>query len=246
MRLVPRNPDIFAAMDHELSEPQAPDACERTIGYTFKNRQLLTSALTHASHAQHRLSSNERLEFLGDAILGVVVCEHLFNAYPSLLEGELTRIKSVIVSRQICADISRDLGLEAFLFLGKGMTAQEELPQSVLSDVFESLIAAIYLDGGWDAIRTFLHTHVVPRVAAVATGDHGENFKSQLQQLAQRDFGETPTYVVLDEKGPDHSKSFRVAARIGTLQFDAAWGTTKKQAEQIAAKHALQALSDPA
>ncbi len=231
-------------MELDATVYEALDACERTIGYKFLNRALLVSSLTHASHAQHRLSSNERLEFLGDAILGVVICEHLFHAYPNLLEGELTRIKSVIVSRQICAEVTRELGVEQYLFLGKGMTTQFELPQSVLSDVFESLVAAIYLDGGWEPIRDFIHKHVVPRVSGIADGSLGDNFKSQLQQLAQRDFGETPVYVLLDEKGPDHSKSFRVAARVGSLQFEAAWGMTKKQAEQIAAKHALKSLSE--
>jgi ribonuclease III len=231
-------------MEFEPLLNDALDACERTIGYKFSNRALLVSSLTHASHAQHRLSSNERLEFLGDAILGVIVCEHLFHAFPNLLEGELTRIKSVIVSRQVCAEVTRELGVEEYLFLGKGMTTQVELPQSVLSDVFESLVAAIYLDGGWEPIRAFIHKHVIPRVTGIADGSLGDNFKSQLQQLAQRDFGETPVYVLLDEKGPDHSKSFRVAARVGSLQFEAAWGTTKKQAEQVAAKHALKSLSE--
>lgn len=231
-------------MEVDAGVEEALAACERTIGYKFNNRTLLLSALTHASHAQHRLSSNERLEFLGDAILGVVVCEHLFHTYPNLLEGELTRIKSVIVSRQICAEVTHELGVEEFLFLGKGMTSQYQLPQSVLSDVFESLVAAIYLDGGWEPIREFIYKHVIPRVAGVASGSLGDNFKSQLQQLAQRDFGETPVYVLLDEKGPDHNKSFRVAARVGSLQFEAAWGTTKKQAEQVAAKHALQSLTE--
>lgn len=231
------------SLDGESALSLSLEACERALGYTFQDRRWLVSALTHASRAQHRLGSNERLEFLGDSILGMIVCEHLYHSYPNLLEGELTRIKSVVVSRQTCADISRDLGIEEFLFLGKGMSLKEALPQSVLSDVLESIVAAIYLDGGWEAVHEFAHTHVIPKVAPVATGDSGENFKSQLQQLTQREFGETPTYVLLDERGPDHNKSFRVAARVGKLQFDAAWGNTKKQAEQDAARLAMEVLS---
>ena len=114
----------------------------------FRDKELLRAALTHASGAQHRLASNERLEFLGDAILGAVVCEMLFHQYPEYLEGDLTKIKSIVVSRQTCAKISEALGLEEFLILGKGMTTHPSVPPSLLSDVFESLMAAIYLDGG--------------------------------------------------------------------------------------------------
>ncbi|MCG8586877.1 MAG: ribonuclease III, partial [Pirellulales bacterium] len=121
--------------------------CEERIGYSFKDKRLLLAALTHASGAQHRLTSNERLEFLGDAILGAVVCEMLYRQFPEYLEGDLTKIKSAVVSRQSCAKISNALGLEECLFLGKGMTTAPTLPSSLLSDVLESLIAALYLDG---------------------------------------------------------------------------------------------------
>ena len=122
--------------------------CQERIGYLFNDWALLRSALTHASGAQHRLASNERLEFLGDAILGAVVCEMLYHRFPEYLEGELTKIKSVVVSRQTCAKVSEALGLDEFLLLGKGMSVVDGLPPSLLADVFESLIAAVYLDGG--------------------------------------------------------------------------------------------------
>src|SRR5277367_6186209 len=124
------------------------ERCERRIGYEFRDKTLLGAALTHASGAQHRLASNERLEFLGDAILGAVVCELLYAQYPEYLEGDLTKIKSIVVSRQTCAKISEALNLQEFLVLGKGMTTHPSVPPSLLADVFESLIAAIYLDGG--------------------------------------------------------------------------------------------------
>src|SRR5437763_15491683 len=138
--------------------------CQRRIGYFFRDRLMLRAALTHASGAEHRLASNERLEFLGDAILGFVVCEMLFRQFPQYLEGELTKIKSVVVSRQTCAKISEALGLQEFVILGKGMTTTPTVPPSVLADVFESLLAAIYLDGGHDAARQFINTYIGPEV----------------------------------------------------------------------------------
>ena len=200
--------------------------------------------MTHASGADHRLESNERLEFLGDAILGVVVCELLFERYPEYLEGDMTKIKSVVVSRQICAKISEALGLQEFLILGKGMTTDPKIPMSVLADVFESLIAAIYLDGGHDGAREFIEKHLIPEIELVAAGDAGGNFKSLLQQLAQREQALTPTYTLLDEKGPDHSKCFKIAARIGERQFLPAWGRSKKEAEQRAAHNAMSQIDN--
>ena len=118
--------------------------------------------MTHASGADHRLASNERLEFLGDAILGAVVCELLFHQYPDYLEGDLTKIKSIVVSRQTCAKISEALGLHEFLILGKGMTTHPSVPPSLLADVFESLVAAIYIDGGDPAAREFVEKYIGP------------------------------------------------------------------------------------
>ena len=218
--------------------------CERRIGYDFSDKALLRAALTHASGAHHRLASNERLEFLGDAILGAVVCELLYHQYPEYLEGDLTKIKSIVVSRLTCAKISEALGMEEFLILGKGMTTHPSVPTSLLADVFESLIAAIYLDGGDQAARAFVEKHLEPEINLAAGGELGGNYKSLLQQLAQREHGTTPTYQLLDEKGPDHSKCFKISAQIGSDRFPAAWGRNKKEAEQRAARNALSQLSN--
>ncbi len=183
------------------------DCCERRIGYTFTDKSLLRAALTHASGAEHRLASNERLEFLGDAILGAVVCELLFHQYPEYLEGDLTKLKSIVVSRQTCARISEALGMQEFLILGKGMSTHPTVPSSLLADVFESLIAAVYLDGGTQASQEFICRYVAPEIELAAGGELGGNYKSLLQQLAQREHGTTPTYHLLDEKGPDHSRT---------------------------------------
>ena len=217
--------------------------CERRIGYEFRNKAVLREALTHASGAEHRLVSNERLEFLGDAILGAVVCELLFERYPNYLEGDLTKIKSAVVSRQSCAKISEALALQEFLIVGKGVAASPTIPPSLLADVFESLVAAIYLDGGNDASRRFIEEYMGPEIELAATGELGGNYKSLLQQVAQREFAITPTYQLLDERGPDHRKCFKIAARIGANQYQPAWGRNKKEAEQRAACNALAELN---
>jgi ribonuclease-3 len=235
------------SMDHlGASKPQEVSFLERLqqrIGYEFKDKGLLLAALTHASGAEHRLASNERLEFLGDAILGAVVCEILYHQYPDYHGGDLTRIKSIVVSRQTCAKISESLGMQEFLILGKGMTTSPSVPSSLLADVFESLLAAIYLDGGDAAARRFIADAIEPEIELAAGGETGSNYKSLLQQLAQREQGTTPTYQLLDEKGPDHSKCFQVAAQVGGSRYQPAWGRNKKEAEQRAARNALSQLS---
>src|SRR5829696_678719 len=217
--------------------------CQDVLHYTFRDETYLREALTHASGANHRLASNERLEFLGDAILGAIVCELLFRKFPEYLEGDLTRIKSVVVSRRTCAKISQNLGLDEFLVLGKGMGGQDETPSSALADVFESLIGAIYLDGGMEAAKRFIVRHIEAEIDATVGGQGGSNYKSHLQQVAQRLFGETPIYLLLDEKGPDHSKCFKVSAQIGSRCYPPAWGPNKKDAEQLAAMNALGQLT---
>ncbi len=216
--------------------------CQDVLGYRFRNLTLLKEALTHASGADHRLASNERLEFLGDAILGAIACDLLFRKFPDFLEGDLTRIKSAVVSRRTCAKISQELEIDRFLVMGKGMGPRAETPSSVLADLFESLIGAIYLDGGMEAARRFVVRYIEPEVDAVMEGE-GVNYKSNLQQFAQREYGETPTYLLLDEKGPDHSKCFKISALIGSDRYAPAWGRNKKEAEQRAALNALCQLA---
>jgi ribonuclease III len=228
---------------HGPDELSLLDKLQQRIGYEFKDKNLLLAALTHASGAEHRLASNERMEFLGDAILGAVVCELLYRHYPDYLEGDLTRIKSIVVSRLTCAKISESLGMQEFLILGKGMTTHPSVPSSLLADVFESLVAAIYLDGGDAFARQFISDAIEPEIELAAGGETGSNYKSLLQQLAQREHGTTPTYQLLDEKGPDHSKCFKIAAQVGGNRYQPAWGRNKKEAEQRAARNALSQLS---
>lgn len=218
------------------------DRCEEALGYRFRDRALLERCLTHSSAARTRLESNERLEFLGDAVLGMVVCERLFHQLPEAPEGELTRIKSAVVSRTTCADLSDVLGLPDVLFVGKGLIAREPIPASVSSAAFEAIIAGVYLDGGMEAARELIERLMAPELDKVLAPDDSRNFKSQLQQLAQKTDGETPVYHVLDEQGPDHSKCFQVAAVIGPRAYPSAWGSSKKEAEQRAAENALREL----
>ena len=233
-------------MQQELTttrEAEILAECQKVIDYRFRKPKLLRAALTHASGADTRLASNERLEFLGDAILGLVVCEQLFERFPDYQEGDLTKIKSAVVSRRACTRISRQLNLGDYLFMGKGMGGQAAVPASLLADVFESLVAAIYLGGGLGAAREFILRYMGPEIEREAAGAQGSNFKSLLQQVAQREFGATPRYDLLDEQGPDHHKCFKVAAVIGRHPYPAAWGRNKKEAEQKAAMNALARIN---
>jgi ribonuclease-3 len=216
--------------------------CEQLIGYQFRDKALLEEAITHASGANTRLCSNERLEFLGDSILGFLVCEALFRQFPDWLEGDLTRVKSAIVSRQTCSQWAEQLRLRDVLIVGKGVLANGDVPTSLMSDAFESIVAAIYLDGGLEPVREFLSDRIQSQIDRLSKRNSEKNFKSMLQQFAQRDSGAAPHYLVIEESGPDHNKSFRVAVQLGSRTFPPAWGKNKKEAEQRAAGNTLVEL----
>ncbi len=218
------------------------DACQAHIGYQFKNPELLRSAMTHSSSADTRRDSNERLEFLGDAVLGLVICHELYERLPAAMEGELTKIKSAVVSRRVCARVAQAMRLNESLQCGQGVDLGDQMPRSLAACALEAVIAAVYLDGGYEAARDFILKHLAGEIERAARSEHQYNFKSQLQQYAQREFGTTPSYDVLDEQGPDHSKCFEVAVSIGRRHFPSAWGPSKKEAEQKAAWLALSTL----
>lgn len=218
------------------------DKAQEILAHEFADISLLEMALTHASSADHRLASNERMEFLGDAILGMVVSQVLFERFPEYLEGELTKLKSAVVSRRSCAQISDDLGLVSVLTMGKGMASRAEVPSSIAAAVFEAVIAAVYLDAGMDAARAFILRHVEPLIDEADRSAHQQNFKSLLQQHAQAAMPGSPIYILLDEKGPDHSKCFEVCVEIDGHRYKSAWAPSKKEAEQQAAMLALQEL----
>ena len=218
--------------------------CQDRLGYQFADITLLYEALTHSSGAVTRLKSNERLEFLGDSVLGFVVCELLFDSNPEWLEGELTKIKSIVVSRKSCAEFAERLDIVEFLIVGKGVTANGEVPRSLLANAFESILAAICLDSDLESAREFLLPLVSPLIQDAVEGESQVNYKSALQQLSQKDYGVSPSYRVVDQKGPDHKKSFLVAAHIGKRSFPPAWGKNKKEAEQGAAANALEEFAN--
>lgn len=215
------------------------EACQDAIGYRFKKLELLRAALTHTSSANTRAASNERLEFLGDSVLGLVTCEQLYKRFPEYQEGDLTKVKSAVVSRKTCARFSEEIGLGDFLFLGRGVHVHGEMPMNILANSFESLVAAVFLDGGWDAARDFVLDFMDPEIERVARDAISSNAKSQLQTVTQREYGDTPRYFLLDEQGPDNNKCFKVAAQVHDERFPAAWGHTKKEAELKAAMNAL-------
>jgi ribonuclease-3 len=223
-------------------DQQALEDCQKAIGYRFSDPGLLTAALTHSSVANSRLESNERMEFLGDAVLGLLICEALYERFPDYLEGELTKLKSMLVSRRTCAQVADRIELSEFMLLGKGMHSRSHLPRSLPSAALEALIAAIYADGGLTAAKEFVITHFREAIEEAADSSHLRNYKSSLQQFAQREYDQPPIYEVLDEKGPDHAKCFEVCVRVGERRFPPAWGPSKKEAEQSAARLALRQL----
>lgn len=221
---------------------EAVQIVEQITSHRFSDPDLVARSLTHSSVVDQRLDSNERLEFLGDSVLGLIACERIYERFPDLLEGEMTKIKSAAVSRSACAQIASALGLDSLLVLGKGMKTQGALPSSLAAGVLEAVIGALYLDAGMATTRAFVLEHLDPLIDKAYESGHHQNYKSVLQQHAQTILNASPMYRVLDEKGPDHAKCFKVGIDIGDRKFTACWGRSKKQAEQEAALIALREL----
>jgi ribonuclease-3 len=222
--------------------PELRERAEQVLGHRFKNPDLLKEALTHASIADNRLDSNERMEFLGDAVLDLIVCEALYHRFPSYQEGDLTKVKSAVVSRRTCAEVANETGLTDLLIIGKGISSRSTMPSSLAAAVYESIVAAVYLDGGFEVVKEYVLRTMTPKLEEIASNDHQQNFKAMLQQHAQKQLGATPMYELLDEKGPDHSKCFEICVCIEGRRFTSAWGPNKKMAEQKAALLALEDL----
>ncbi len=211
---------------------------ESDIGYRFKDSNLLARALTHRSRSGRR-ESNERLELLGDAVLGLVAVEYLLKEFPAEDEGVLTKRRSYLVSRGYLAKRARELGLERFMRLGKGegRSGLRKLP-SVGSNAIEALLGAVYLDGGLSAARGVVHRTIL--TAGWMEDWQTADPKSALQELVQRSGGSPPLYVVTGEQGPQHRKTFRVEVRVGGRCWGAGTGRSKKQAQRAAAREALE------
>ena len=217
-------------------------ALEAVLGYQFRDRELLERALRHASwcneHATPRLEDNERLEFLGDAVLDLVVGHKLMTRYPQLREGELSMTRSQVVSEAGLSEVAGQLGLGAWLVLGKGEEKSGgRTKPSILADAFEAILAAVYLDGGFDAAEGMVTRLLAERIGTVEPNDFYD-FKTRLQETAQARLRATPTYRVVQELGPDHDKRFAVVVSIGEDEWGRAVGKSKKEAEQMAAAEA--------
>ena len=214
---------------------------QQVIGYQFQNKNLLRQALTHSSYANekhmHRLSDNERLEFLGDAVLEIISSEYLFNTYQDKPEGDLTKLRASIVCEPTLALCTKEMDLGKYLYLGKGedMTGGRSR-KSILSDALEAVIGAIYLDGGFASAKEFILRFILTDI------EHKQLFydsKTILQEIVQAKYSESMTYHLLGEEGPDHNKSFKVSVFIGKKEYGIGCGRTKKAAEQEAAYHDL-------
>ncbi len=231
---------ISAVPACDEKEIDAVRPVEELLGHEFKDRRLLVMALTHPSAIETARVSYERLEFLGDAVLGLVASQHLYQRFPDLDEGELTRIKSSVVSRTSLSKIGRKLDLARYLRLGKGM--QGAVPRSVISNCVESLLGALYIDAGYDTARRFVLEHLADSMLKVESGRGSRNLKSQLQHLTQKLGLGTPAYRLITAAGPDHERIFEVCAAVGERNFQSARGSSKKLAEQRAARLALRQL----
>ncbi len=215
---------------------------ERKIGYCFKDKELLRLALTHSSYANERdrKEDNERLEFLGDSVLGFITAEYLFSVLKNKAEGDLTKLRANAVCEKSLAGFAREIDLGDYILLGKGekMTGGNQRP-SILSDAFESVIAAIYLDGGMDEAKKF-----VLRFVSESTTDTAQatDYKTLLQEIIQKNPDEHLTYRLVAESGPDHHKEFTVEVYLNSNCVGTGTGLSKKKAEQAAAREALRLM----
>ena len=222
---------------------------EKKLNYTFRNQQLLREALNHSSYAnEHRaqgLGSNERLEFLGDSVLGFVTAEYLFARHPDLPEGDLTRIRAALVCEQSLHEVAQKLDLGSYLKLGKGEEAGGGRHRpSILADATEAVFAAVYLDGGITAASELIHRVLLDVEREEVVEERRRDYKTILQERVQRQAGQDLTYCMVREEGPDHAKTFVTEVRLNGASIGEGSGHSKKESEQMAAKAALEKLTD--
>ena len=223
-------------------------ALEERLGYSFRNRALLETALTHSSYANENRASgivcNERLEFLGDSVLGVTVADFLYRHFPDMPEGRMTRLRAELVCELSLHRVALELHLGDYLRLGKGEEHNGGRKRaSILSDAVEAVIAAMYLDAGMETAAGFIHRCLLDDVRAIETPTFTD-YKTSLQELVQRHSGQVLSYELVGEEGPDHAKTFRVQVCLNGDPIGRGTGRTKKEAEQAAAANALEALRE--
>lgn len=232
---------ILTSLPSRVSDSAVARLQDR-IGYAFQRPELLERALTHASCSVKNGGNNERLEFLGDAVVGLCVGQALYERFPDYDEGALTGLKSSLVCTGCLAKAAEELGLRDVGRLGKGLPADQPLPRRVYANLFEAVAGAIYLDGGLPAARAFIFRLLDPKIPELAACGGEPNPKAALQQEAQRRWSCMPRYRLLKTYGPDHGKTFEVCALLGKYNFPSAHGRTKKEAEQKSAQKALEVL----
>lgn len=218
---------------------------ENRIGYNFKNRENLILAFVHRSFVNENRTigkHNERLEFLGDSVLGLIVAEFLYLNFPEIPEGDLSYLRSRLVEAGSCRVYVQKLGIDHFLLLGKGeRMSGARGKESILADFFEALFGAIFLDGGLEAAKKFLFSNFLPEIQEILKGPVS-NWKAMLQDFCQKTYKTTPIYKVMEEIGPDHSKQFRISVHVQGEQVGEGMGSSKKEAQQAAASNALTHL----
>lgn len=225
------------------------ETLEKKLGYVFRDPALLQAALYHSSYAnEHRgahIASNERLEFLGDAVLGFVTAEHLYKKHPDLPEGDLTRIRAALVCEESLHEVAQTLSLGDHLCLGKGeeQGGGRRRP-SILADATESVFAAVYLDGGIEAARELIHRVLLDKEREELVEERRRDYKTLLQEHIQRKAGQELTYCMVREEGPDHAKTFVTEVRLNGAAIGEGSGHSKKESEQMAAKSALEKLDN--
>ncbi len=229
--------------DHPPSFDQSElDEIQDRLGHEFEDETYLKRALTHSSLSNHGLEHNERLEFLGDSILETVISEYLFRTFPELPEGRLSEIRSVVVSASSLYRTATELGLEHFCRVSRGLKQQEQIPDSIIADMVEALIAAIYLDGGMQVVRSFILNHLESNISEIVRSSHTLDFKSMLQQYTQKKWNKIPHYQIVSEVGPDHDKQFEATVQVRGEEYGPGRGTSKQEAESHAAKIAIEKL----
>lgn len=221
------------------------DKLEEKLGYAFQNRALLENALTHSSYANENrgkgLQSNERLEFLGDSVLGMVTADYLYRTHPDLPEGDLTRTRAALVCEGSLVEVARELDLGSHLLLGKGEDAGGGRTRpSIVADAVEAVIAAVYLDGGIGSARKIITRFILDAEEEKAGS---RDYKTALQELVQRENGQVLEYRLVGSTGPDHAKVFQVSVDLNGAPIGAGEGRSKKEAEQAAAKAAFAELT---
>ncbi len=217
---------------------------ERRIGVSFKDRDLLEQAFIHRSYlnenSKSRLGHNERLEFLGDAVLELVVTDYLYRTYPKEDEGMLTAYRSALVNAVTISQVAQEIGINDYLLLSRGEAKDEgRARQVILANTYEAVVGALYLDQGYECARIFIATNLIPRLDGILAENLWLDAKSFFQEKVQEKEGATPSYQVLAESGPDHNKKFTVGVYIGHLQVAQGSGHSKQEAEQDAARKAL-------